>query len=77
MIYSESDLLIPVLTYISSKKEGIIYSELIKHLEEYLAPTGKDKEILKTRKDTHFSQKVRNIVSHRKTKKGIFFSGFC
>ena len=76
MIYSESDLIIPVLTYIASKKEGITTSELIRHLTESLHPTGKDKEILKNRKDTHFSQKVRNIISHRETKKGIFFRGF-
>src|SRR6185295_9997610 len=77
MIYSESDLVIPVLTSISSKKEGITTSELIEHLTENLEPTGKDLKILKNRKDTHFSQKVRNIVSHRKTtKKGIFSRGF-
>lgn len=76
MIYSESDLLIPVLVYISSKKEGAKTSELIKYLEENLKPSGRDKEILKNRKDTRFSQKVRNIVSHKKTKKGILFRGF-
>lgn len=76
MIYSESDLIIPVLTHLSSKKEGVSTSELIKVLEDNLKPTGKDKEILNKRKDTHFSQKVRNIVSHKKTKKGIFIKGF-
>ena len=71
MIYSESDLIIPVLACISSEKEGVTTSELIRFLEENLKPTGKDKEISKNRKDTRFSQKVRNIVSHRTTKKGI------
>lgn len=76
MIYTESDLTMPVLIYISSKKEGITTSELIKYLSETLKPAGKDLKILKNRKDNHFSQKVRNIVSHKKTKKGIFFRKF-
>lgn len=76
MIYSESDLLIPVLTYISSKKEGITTSEIIKYLLEDLKPTGDDLKILSKRRDTRFSQKVRNIVSHKKTKKGIFSRKF-
>ena len=65
MIYSESDLIMPALVYISSKNEGVLTSDLIKHLEELLKPEGKDSEIITNRNDTYFSQKVRNLISHR------------
>lgn len=65
MIYSESDLIIPALVYISSKTEGVLTSDLIKHLQELLKPEGRDAEIIAGRSDTYFSQKVRNLISHR------------
>ena len=66
MIYSETDLIIPVLNHLLMNKEaGLKTSDLIKLLSEELEISGKDAEILKGRKDTHFSQKVRNLVSHR------------
>lgn len=65
MIYGESDLIIPALIYISSKNEGILTSDLIIHLEKSLKPSGKDLEIITGRNDTYFSQKVRNLISHR------------
>ena len=64
MIYSESDLIIPALMFISSEKAGMKTSVLIKKLEDLLKPEGRDAEILTGRSDTHFSQKVRNLVSH-------------
>jgi predicted HNH restriction endonuclease len=65
MIYTESDLIIPTLVYLSSIETPVSTSELIEHLEDILKPEGKDAEILKSRNDTYFSQKVRNLVSHR------------
>ena len=65
MIYTESDLVIPTLIYLSSIDRGASTSELIEHLQDILKPEGKDAEILEGRNDTHFSQKVRNLVSHR------------
>ena len=46
-------------------------SELIESLSKRLAPTGQDSRILLNRNDTHFSQKVRNIVSHRNQRTGL------
>src|SRR5437667_7110475 len=65
---SETDLILPAL-YVINREPQVTTSQLIPILEELLNPTGKDAEILKNRRDTHFSQKVRNLVSHRTLKK--------
>lgn len=66
MIYSESDLIIPTLNYLLLHKEkGLKTSELIILLSNELEVSGRDAEILVGRSDTYFSQKVRNLVSHR------------
>lgn len=66
MIYSESDLIIPALNYLLLHKEtGLKTSELIILLSKELEISGRDSEILAGRSDTYFSQKVRNLVSHR------------
>lgn len=66
MIYSENDLIIPTLNYLLLHKEnGLKTSELITLLSSELEISGRDAEILTGRNDTYFSQKVRNLVSHR------------
>lgn len=40
-------------------------TDLIQVLMDVLKPTGSDLEILEGRSDTRFSQKVRNLASHR------------
>ncbi len=76
MIYSESDLIMPTLVYLSSKEDGILTSNLIIYLTETLKPEGKDLELSANRKDTRFSQKVRNIISHRGiSQRSIFKKG--
>ena len=42
---------------------------LIKKMEKAMKPTGKDATILAGRGDTYFSQKVRNLKSHRDNNK--------
>ena len=66
MIYSENDLIIPSLNYLFLDKEtGLKTSELIILLSNELEISGHDAKILRGRNDTYFSQKVRNLVSHR------------
>lgn len=60
---SEKQLIIPALKIISSNN-GTTTTDLIKALEVLLQPTGKDAEIIPGRKDSYFSQKVRNLRSH-------------
>ena len=44
-------------------------TDLIRVLEIAMDPTGPDAEILYRRRDTHFSQKVRNLKSNRRLKR--------
>lgn len=65
-IYSEEDLIIPALFELYFNRDGMTTSMLIKALTENLQPDGEDAEILFGRKDSRFSQKVRNLVSHKR-----------
>jgi len=63
---SESDLTLPMLRILADSPDGFISTtDLIDALAKLFKPSGKDAEIIEGRADTHFSQKVRNIISHR------------
>jgi len=64
MVYSEKELIIPALRLLKNCYKGLSTSILIKELTNILNPTGHDVKIIKKRKDTYFSQKVRNLKSH-------------
>jgi predicted HNH restriction endonuclease len=64
MRYTESDLVIPTLRLLKENPQGLDMTYLIDKLTEILKPQGKDNEVLANRKDTYFSQKVRNLKSH-------------
>ena len=59
--YSEEELIDPALFEIYRVGGTITTSDLIKSLIKVLDPQGEDAEILFGRKDTRFSQKVRNL----------------
>lgn len=61
---TESDLILPALYLMDAKEGAITTSELITSLTQVMKPQGRDAEILTNRKDTYFSQKVRNLKSH-------------
>lgn len=62
---SEGEIVLPALFLMSISPNGkITTSELIEKLMEILKPQGEDLEILAGRRDTKFSQKVRNLKSH-------------
>lgn len=63
-LYRERDLILPTL-YVIDQWGQATTSQLIGALTELLHPTGHDAEIIANRNDTYFSQKVRNLVSHR------------
>lgn len=64
--YTESELYVPAMIIMASRLDGLIStSSLIEELESAMKPTGHDAEILNNRGDTHFSQLVRNIKSHK------------
>ena len=73
----ESDLTLPTLRLLAAAPEGFLETrELIAELEALFKPDGKDAEILEGRTDTHFSQKVRNIISHRGSSKNPIQKGW-
>ena len=61
---SESDLVLPTLMLLSRSREGLNTSQLIEQLQEALHPAGDELTLLAGRRDTKFSQKVRNLTSH-------------
>lgn len=69
--YTERELIMPALLAISNKVDGLTTSELIKTLIDSLSPQGHDAEIISGRNDTYFSQKVRNLISHKSLNKYI------
>ena len=65
-VIHEPELTIPTLTILAKSPGGFLSTtDLIAELEAHFKPTGKDSNILQGRNDTHFSQKVRNMISHR------------
>ena len=61
---TESELVLPALFLMTQNENQIATSKLITSLQELMKPDGVDAEILAGRKDTYFSQKVRNLKSH-------------
>jgi hypothetical protein len=74
---SEVDLVIPALRLAAAMPSGkISTSELIKELTDLFQPSGKDAEIIPGRNDTYFSQKVRNLISHREGEDSFIANGY-
>ena len=62
----EKSLVLPAL-YIIKRRGKATMSDLINDLTIVFNPSGEDADILSDRNDTKFSQKVRNLKSHRTT----------
>ena len=73
----ESDTYVSVLELLDDQPDGFLKTaDLIRALEMWFNPKGKDAEILKDRSDTRFSQIVRNIVSHRESPSNLIGAGW-
>lgn len=73
----ETDLFVPALRMAALRKAGFIStSDLIAELSEVFNPTGIDAALLDGRNDTHFSQKVRNLISHRESSTSFIKKGY-
>ena len=73
----ERDLIVPSLRLAASRPTGeITTAELIIELTDMFHPEGEDAEILEGCQDTKFSQKVRNLVSHRAGRQTMFSRGY-
>lgn len=66
--YEEKDLYLPMMRHLKNAPgQFLTTSEIITKLAKELSPAGKDTDIIDGRNDDFFSQKVRNIVSHKGT----------
>lgn len=72
----ERDLVVPALRAAANRGGEITMTQLIEDLTEEFEPSGVDAQILDGRSDTYFSQKVRNLVSHRETGTSMFTNGY-
>ena len=72
----ERDLVIPALRAAVARGGEITTTKLIDVLEDEFEPSGDDAEIIDGRQDTYFSQKVRNLISHRETNTSMFTKGY-
>lgn len=72
---TEKELILPAL-YIINRDRKVTTSELIRELTYLFDPQGEDAEILANRSDTKFSQKVRNLVSHRENNRMAHYTFF-
>lgn len=76
MTYTEAEIRREALVELAKSTNGTLTtSDLIHRLESRLAPTGKDAEIAEGRSDSYFSQKVRNLISHRNHGTGLVTMG--
>jgi hypothetical protein len=63
---SGRELVVPTLRLLEDDNRGwMATNDIIARLTELFAPSGQDAKILERRSDAYFSQKVRNMISHR------------
>lgn len=73
----ERDLIIPALLEAADRPGGeISTTQLIEALTDEFQPDGHDALTIEGRNDTYFSQKVRNLISHRGTATSMFTRGY-
>ena len=76
MAISESEIRGAALAVLAhAPNQTLTTTELIDILTRLMKPTGKDAKIATGRNDTYFSQKVRNLVSHRNSASGLSARG--
>ena len=76
MPISERELLVPSLQLAARRPGGAISTtSLIESLADLLRPRGDDLKVLRGRRDSRFSQKVRNVISHHENSTSIFKRG--
>ena len=71
MAITEKELIVPALRLIAEQTKGLSTTELMQLLRQEVKPSDKDLEILKGRNDDVFSQKVRNLISHKSIEKYV------
>lgn len=72
----EPNIAIPALQAARDAGGTITTTQLIQAMEGHFQPAGRDANTLSGRNDTYFSQKVRNLVSHRESSTSIIKKGY-
>lgn len=72
----ERDLAIPALAAAAAAGGEITMTDLIAEMVNLFQPQGEDAVLIEGRADTKFTQKVRNLVSHRNGPDSIFSKGY-
>lgn len=72
----EFELAIPALEAAGRNGGTITMTDLIAEMEAHFQPEGEDTDIIEGRSDSKFSQKVRNLVSHREAASSMFTKGY-
>ena len=68
---SDKSLIAPAIIIIKNEKNSLSTTNLIKLLKENSIVPSKELEILKNRNDNKFSQKIRNLISHKVLEKNF------
>ena len=77
MAITEAEIRIAALQELSDQPNGkLTTSQLIDILTRRFQPTGVDAQLLAGRNDTHLSQKVRNLVSHKDASTSLESKGY-
>ncbi len=64
--YTEGEIRMATLVALNASKTGrLTTTKLISALTDSMNPSGTDAQVAQERNDTYFSQKVRNLISHR------------
>jgi len=75
-VYSERELIVPTLAFLKQQPDGLTTTQLIELLSDALRPTGRDAQIIAGRRDTFFSQKVRNLLGSHRTLSELGFATY-
>lgn len=64
--YTEAEVRLATLVALNASATGTLTTtQLIESLAAFMNPRGTDANIARGRNDTYFTQKVRNLISHR------------
>lgn len=77
MEYNEGEIRLAALVALNASSTGTLTtSQLISRLAAFMHPKGTDAQIATGRADTYFSQKVRNLISHRDSGTSLVSHGY-
>lgn len=75
--YTEAEIRMAALIALNASDTGTLTTtQLIQALSSFMHPRGHDALMARDRRDDYFSQKVRNLISHRDNGTSLSTRGF-